>query len=924
MKRVFVYILLLLMLPLSVAGRDNISFRRFSVNDGLSQNTVRAIAQDALGNIWLGTQNGLNRYDGYTIQRYFANSKDSTSLSDNTICSLFYSNDGPLWIGTTSSLSCFDFSKNHFHNYPTPHGVHIFKIKEDGGGRLVLASNDGLWFFDPRTQVMEPVPCLEGYQIRDIFPTEGAILIATNKGLCVYSGKDDIRWVDFFKDKDISSLAQIGGTGWWVGSHGMGLWRTDSEFTPLRHFGKNDDSLPSAFIRVLQTDAFGRLWVGTYNGLAIYDDLSGRFSLYFHDDSPSSLAQNSIWSIFVDSMKGVWVGTWFGGAHYWNRHSDKVRVLPISGTGVYGFVSCLAQDPATDDVWIGTNDDGLFRYDAASGKIMAWKGAPIASNIKCIVPDGPDRMFIGSHLDGLVLLDIRRQKVLKRWGIGAGSLINDGCYCLLKNEDGSYIAGTPGGLMLFSPSSGLFRRHPLSSSEPRLANVLVSQLLRDREGRVWIGTDGGLFRIEKDGVSVCFFEDMDKERDIAVSCLMEGSDGAVYIAANRGLYRYVEDSFTKFTSEDGLPNDYVCALLEDSSSRLWISTGAGICSVRPQDWEFIPLRTRDSNEYTVGAACQGRDGTFHFGGLSGITRFRPLDQGGNPFSPLAYIKDVTATGGEKARIQRDSYGNITQVTIPPGTNTISIQFSVANFLSESNHYRYYLEGFDKHAHETAMRSVVYANLPTPGDYTLHLNAANSDGLWARDDVRMELRIQPHWWQTVWARLLFFLMAVLLVGLSVWFAINRVRMQMQLQVERLERQQIETSLIRTRELLMHSYSADGAEGKDAAETADEAFLKKAIQVVEENIDNEAFSSQDFAEAMNMSRSNLYLKITSVTGESAIQFIRRIRLTRACQMLLEHRYSIAEISTKVGFASPSYFSTAFRKFVGCSPAEYLKKQ
>ena len=134
MKRVFVYILLLLMLPLPVAGRDNISFRRFSVNDGLSQNTVRAIAQDALGNIWLGTQNGLNRYDGYTIQRYFANSKDSTSLSDNTICSLFYSNDGPLWIGTTSSLSCFDFSKNHFHNYPTPHGVHIFKIKEDGGG----------------------------------------------------------------------------------------------------------------------------------------------------------------------------------------------------------------------------------------------------------------------------------------------------------------------------------------------------------------------------------------------------------------------------------------------------------------------------------------------------------------------------------------------------------------------------------------------------------------------------------------------------------------------------------------------------------------------------------------------------------------------------------------------------------------------
>lgn len=919
MKRLLLIVFALLAELDMWSADSELTFRRLTIAEGLSQNTVRAIAQDAQGNIWLGTQNGLNRYDGYGFKCFYSDLADSAAIADNAIFSLLSGSSHRLWIGTASTLSWFDFAENRFHNIPSPGRKHVYSLLEDEDG-LAVATDDGLWFFDLATRAFRQVEALSGCQIRALFRNEDALLLATKSGLARLSG-NEVTWIESLRGLDVSSIAQIGGTGWWIATHGNGLLRTDSNFGIMRRFGKRNGSLPSDYIRVLKTDAYGRLWAGTYDGLAVYDDLTGRFDCYFHDETQTSLGHNSIWSLFVDNQKGVWVGTWFGGVNYWNRQAARVRNISLSAPGVNGFVSCLAAEADGDGVWIGTNDDGLFHWNATSGELKPWTAPGMSANIKCVLPCKDGSMFVGTHLGGLVRVDSKTGRATGNWQVRPEIPIYNGCYSLLRDSDKLWT-GTPDGLFLFDIRTKRFSLHPVVIREPRLAHLLVSQLLRDRKGRVWIGTDAGLFRVEEDGDTVRSFESLQGGSDLTVTCLREASDGIVWVATNRGLLRFMDEEGKVYSVRDGLPNDYVCGILEDASRQLWLSTGGGICSMDPSTESFHMLRDQRINEFTVGACCSCADGAFCFGGLAGVTRFRPLDQGINPFAPAPYISDVTTPGADRCTRRRREDGNLTDVVIAPDVNMFSVSFSVVNLLSNDNRFAYRLEGFDSAWYETQLRSVRYSNL-SPGRYVFHLKAANSDGRWSRDEVVLSIRVEPHWWQTVWARLLFIIMALSLIALVVWFAVSRFKIRMQLQIERIEREQIESNLMRTRDMLMHSYSSAKEDSEPVATSADEDFLRRAIKVVEDNIDNENFSSQDFADAMHMSRSSLYLRITSVTGESAIQFIRKIRLTRACQMLLERRWTVAEISSKVGFSSPSYFATAFKKYVGCPPAEYGKK-
>lgn len=902
------------------ASDSEMLFRRLSVADGLSQNTVRSIAQDALGNIWMGTQNGLNRYDGYGFLSYYANPADSTALADNAIYSLLTDSRHRLWIGTASTLSYLAFSENRFYNYPSPGGKHIYCMLEDEG-MILVGSDEGLWYFDPQTRRFEQEQSLVNVQVRSVCKSDDALLVATKSGLVRLEKRGEAHWQEDFLGMDVSAVAQIGGTGWWIGTHGSGLFRTDSNFRTVRHFGVDAGSLPSNYIRVLRTDAYGRLWVGTYDGLAVFNDLSGSFDFYYHNQAPTSLAHDSIWSLFVDRQKGVWVGTWFGGANYWNRQQDKMRTLSLASPGVYGFVSCLASDPQSEGLWIGTNDDGVFHYDAQLGQFSRIATPGVPGNIKCILPDGNERLFVGTHLGGLAQVDIANGKVLHSWNVNPETPIYNGCYSLLADRDSTLWTGTPDGLLRFDLKTRTFSPHPATRLDSRLSHLLVSQLLRDRQDRVWIGTDAGLFRVEADRKYVFFFEGMAGGADCSVNAIREASDGVIWVATSRGLFRIVDDSFTHYTVQEGLPNDYVCGILEDSSRRLWLSTGGGICSMDPEGESFKLLHDAQANEYTVGSCCAGQDGTFYFGGLAGITAFRPLEQGANPYALVPYVQDIRTERNEYCTRTLGPDGDLAEAVLSPEANLVTIFFSAVDPLSTDNRFSYRLEGFDDQWYDTSARSVRYSNL-SPGRYVFRLRVENCDGVPGRQEAEFTLRIRPHWWQTVLARLFLILLSLGITGLLVWAFISRSKMKIQLQVERLERQQVETSLMRTREMLMNTYSSADTEGANLAPTADEEFLRRAMQVVEANLDNEQFSSQDFADQMHMSRSNLYLRITSVTGESANQFVRRIRLTRACQLLLERRYSIAEISAKVGFSSPSYFATAFKKYIGCPPAEYGK--
>ena len=896
---------------LSAAPATDIHFRHLGIEDGLSQSSVLSLAQDGCGNVWLGTQSGLNCFDGSRFKVFYAQPSDSLALWDDAVYSLLYDGRGTLWIGTATTLSAYDMQERVFRNYTLGSKKVQLVSLLDADDRIYAASSEGVLVFDARERHFLPdSPLLAGFRVRSLLRTEkGEVLAATSRGLYTLQGEPA-----GLNDFDIASVIMAGNSDYWVGTHGQGLLRVDRHFAIRRRFSKTGGDLPTDYIRVLTRDRRGRLWAGTYDGLALYDDLTGRFLQYQHSEQPESLTHNSIWSLLYDRDGGMWVGTWYGGVNYYHPESNRFQRI-VCPSSTYGFVSCLGAEPSKEDLWIGTNDDGLLCYRPATGRFERFysgnlSGGPFSDNIKCLLPAGNGKWWVGTHLGGVSLLDPQTHRV-KTWTINPEFPIYNGCYAMFRPQADTLWLGTNAGLYLFTPSTGSIVPHPKAKEDPLLHTALISTIFKDTQSRYWIGTDGGVVCIYPDGNVSSFVEG-----NFSVHDIMEDSWGHVRIATNRGLLSCdaTSGNLSWVPSLSGIP---LQSIMEDKIHMLWMSSGEGLFrwdSQRGELRRYLNRGRMDGNDFTAGAAVQRADGIMYFGGLKGVTRLQPMDILDNTLSAIPVIADVVS-GGLPVSVTRDEAGRVLHALIPSSTNVFSIHFSAMNPLSGGkNVYRYQLEGWDRQVQETLSTGVEYANL-APGNYVFTLQSSNSDGRWNPEKVRMTLRVIPAWYQTWWARVLFILAVLLLLASPVIYVFLLRQLKLNSQQILSYRKMVEDLAAGQ----VHPEEEDVSQVDDPQ--ADE-FIRKAVKVVEDNMDNELFGSADFAEAMCLSRSNLYLKMNALTGESAMQFARRIRMARACQLLQEHKYSVAQVSSMVGFSSPSYFTTCFKKAMGVLPTEYGK--
>ena len=894
-----------------------LSFRRLGIEQGLSQSSVLSITQDRLGNLWFGTQNGLNRYDGYDFTVFKSDFSDPASLPSGFVGALFTDDEGRIWVGTSAGLSRFDAKSAHFINYSFPCGS-VNHISSFGDG-LALSTDNGLFLFHPADDSFESISLGVDCVIRSTFSHERFLLVASDAGLFqFYSGKAVL--VQEFRGVDVHAIAPSQDGGWWIGVYGRGLYRTDSRFKVLRHY-EGKEMLPSDYVRVLHSDARGRLWVGTYEGLAVYDDLQGAFKLCLHDENSTSLSHNSVRALYSDAQNGIWIGTWFGGVNYWNQQDEKIQKIPLSGEQVYGFVTCLCPDPVSRNIWIGTNDDGLFLYSPGQGSLNRPHLPLESSNVKCIVPGSDGFLYIGLHMGGVKRLDPRTLHV-RGYAFNHRAPIKNGCYSLLEIEKGKWLVGSLEGLFLFDSQSGDFSPHPAVGNVPELGKRLISVLYRDRSGRIWIGTDEGFFRLSLQDGSVQTQSELLPAIGSAgfhVNQIVQDADGRIWMASSRGLVEFPGISQPRcYTVRDGLPDNNVRAVLSGEDA-LWFCSGRIICRLRQDNGALTPINRPMNNEFNEGAACVGADGLFYFGGLGGITRFDPGDMYSNPYAPRPYFTGVSIDRRNSADLERDASGACISLRTHAFKGPLVVRWSVVNMLSYGGDTFYYrMEGLDDQWHKTEGRAATFTNL-APGNYTLHLRSANNEGVLCDGDAVFPIRVLPRWWQSGIFRMLLLLLAcsfLVLVGLLI---ASLLRAWVELLTRKAEIRRLEDNLDKTRDLLSGQYQPRDSDEK----SADGEFLHRAERVVAANIDNDAFSSDDFAREMYMSRSKLYARIQETTGGTVAEFIRKIRFERACTLLLEGRYSVSEISSMVGFSSPSYFATSFRKYTGCLPKEYGKK-
>jgi len=670
-------------------------FNHLSVDQGLSNNIVYSIVQDCRGFMWFGTEDGLNKYDGYSFTVYRHDPEDSLSISDNWIQAVHESHyDGKhiLWVGTLyGGLNRLDLDTEQFthfrHNPNDPQSLSnnkIVSIYEDRFGELWIGTDRGINKFDRKTGKFlryqhdpKDSTSLSHNQWCKIFESildgTSTIWVGTFRGL----NKFDRRTEEFTRYKhdryNLNSLshnhivylfADTSGMLWITTNNG-GLNKFNIETEHFTRFQYDPDNLKSISSnmagRILKDDFQGNkvLWISTYNGLNKLDLKTEQFTHYKHNPgNPKSLCDNRLIVLYKDKTGSIWIGTHGGGlskfdpggqnfAHFRqelgnsNSLSHNV-ILSITESKYYG----------PNVFWIGTKDGGLNKYDRNTGSFIHYRYEPgnensLSNDLVFTVLEsqyqGQNELWIGT-LNGLNKFDLNTNKFTHYQHVPGDpySIGNNIIRSIYEDKTGILWIGTRnGGLNKFDRISGRFNRHKYRIGE-------VRSIIEDDTGTFWAGTDRGLARYNNDTDDFThYLHDPDDPQSLShnsVITIYEDKSARLWIGTSDGLnlYNVETNNFTHYKVKDGLPNNVINGILEDDRGNLWLSTNHGLSKFNPLQKTFRNYDIYNglqSNQFAIGASCLSKKGEMLFGGVNGFNVFHPDNISDNPNIPDVHLTD---------------------------------------------------------------------------------------------------------------------------------------------------------------------------------------------------------------------------------------------------------------------------------------------
>lgn len=844
----------------AAAQSNTIRFERLTVEHGLSQNAILSMAQDAQGFLWFGTEDGLNKYDGYQFVVYESDPDDPTSLIDNFISVLYLTRDGQLWVGTRSGLDRYDRETGSFVHYPSEvenssglRGQWVTSIFEDRQGDLWIGTyQGGVDRMDRASQTFThyyhddaDASSLGGDAVSAIYEdSAGNLWLGTQSGLdrLDASGQSFTHYrhdpadPTSLGDDSVTTIQEDDQGRLWIGTAAGGLSLYDSasqSFRRFQHDSERPDSLSHNRVRSFGQDRFGNLWIGTQNGLDLLPagtSLDGRlepeFEHYQHDPfDPSSLGSSAIWSILEDRSGVMWFGTYGGGLAKYNQSTARFRVYQHSPSQPNSlsdnFVWSIAED-SRGRLWIGTFNGGLNLLDRGSGDLIVFRhddgdpGSILSNDVRSVIEDRSGTLWVGSA-GGLDRLNPRTYRFthFTHDPQDPNSLSGDRVNVLLESRAGDLWVGTRfDGLNRFDPTTGRFTRYQHDPGDPSsLGENRVWALYEDRLGAIWVGTLGGVSVLDPDsGAFTRYQHDPDDPQSLASDAIFafyEDPSGSMWIGTwGDGLDRFDRDSgtFEHFTEADGLPNDTIYGIEADANGQLWMSTNRGLSRFDPVSGDFQNYDMSDGlqdNEFNVGAHFTSQSGEMFFGGVRGFNAFFPEEIQRNPHVPPVVITTFYIFNQP---VRHDLLPD-EQVELSYRENFIAFEFSALDFNSpEKNQYAYQLEGLDDEWIEAGTRRYVsYTNL-SGGDYLFRVRGSNNDGVWNESGASVRITVTPPFWETTWFRVV---AAVAVVALAVGAVQLRTRA-----IEARSRQLEETVRERTREIEQRTseldalYRADG--------------------------------------------------------------------------------------------------------------------
>ena len=801
---------LLGMLPLlsvSHAQQLNIHFVRGDVNQGLSQNAIRCIKQDRTGFMWMGSDDGLNRFDGYQFHFYKHDPDDQTTLSDNFISTLYLDPDGILWVGTWSGgVNRYHPEGDSFTRYSRGDGSsqacsdQVRALTTDRYNRLWIGTDRGLDRMNPDTGRVDH---LHHGALQDMLSVH-ALLTDSQEQIWV-GGRGGLYRIDphsdgfsRFKagpgDRELSHAAirvlyEDHRHDLWVGTdHGLNHYSRDTQkFTRYLPQPGQTGTLGHGSINALWEDEEGILWIGTDGGgLNRFDRRRGVFEQYVHDMFDSnSLGNNHIRSIYGSRDGVIWLGLAGGGYNRFFRGDNRFRHyrhLPSDPNSLaHNEIWALFQD-RRGTLWIGTDGRGLNRLDQGRNWFEHYRYRPgnprsLSHNVvRAITQDRSGTLWIGTDGGGINRYDaVRDAFEHHRHDPGNNeSVPHNRIRVFYEDRLGLLWVGTRGGgLGSMDPETFRFTNYRNDPEDAHsLANDNVQAIMEDAYGILWVGTDFGLDCLDRTSGRFRHYRKGPEKGSLShnmVNSLHTDSNGTLWIGTMGGglnVYHPETDTFRAFREKDGLPNDSIYGLLEDEYGCLWMSTNKGLSRFDPSTETFKNYDMRDGlqhNEFNAGAFHRGWRGEMFFGGINGFNRFFP-----HGIEDNQHIPPVVITRFQKLNhpvfLPFDRSPDV-PLRLSYKDTWFSFEFSALDYVNpRKNNYRYQLEGFNKEPVALGTRrEVTFSNLD-PGRYVLKVAGSNNDQIWNEEGSRLEIIIVPPPWLSWWAKMTYLFAGLALIVL----------------------------------------------------------------------------------------------------------------------------------------------------------------
>lgn len=793
---------------LDFAGKPR--FQHYTTENGLVQNAVNCMLQDNKGLLWFGTQQGLNRFNGYEFETFRKEPGNPNSLNDEYILGLLQDDRGIIWIGTQGGgLERFDPALRRFTHFPVDTrrpdspANNINCVLMGRSGKLwVGTAGGGVKRFDRKTGIYEDVALDRGRRenpgdlvINAIHEDRsGAVWIGRDSGLVVLQpASEDISRLtdkldhpqDFGQLKILTFHEDRAGELWIGSNHGFYLYnRADDRFKHY-HVPVNEDVYFSATntIQVMYEDRLGVFWIGAVHGLHVFHRHEESFQSFFADRiDPNGLSDNSVESIYEDRSGALWFGLMGGGLEKLNRTSQSFKHYysnPRDPSKISSYDVFAMHEDKDGWLWIGTYGDGLNVYHRPTGGLKNYRNIPgnpdslSGDFVWAVYEDSKNRIWVGTDSTGLNRFsrDTGKFTHFRYRHRDPSSLSNDTISCVIEDHSGTIWIATNGGINKFNEDTGCFTRFQTGEDDKNsLAHNQVYVLLGDREGLIWAGTAGGLSALNPAAGTFISYPLATIQPGSLIShpvfSLCQDRHGMIWIGTTRGLIRLIPPTreYVVFGEKDGLPSDVINGILEDNRGNLWVSTNRGLSRFNPKTGTFNNYNRQDglqSYEFNGGSYYKSTNGELFFGGINGFNAFFPEDIKDNPYVPPVVITgfkifDRDVQVGEKIKgrkILDRSIMDTDRITLSYKHNGFSLEFAALNYIhSENNEYAYIMEGLEENwTYAWQRRFVTYANL-SPGDYTFRVKASNNNGIWNEEGVSLGIRIVPPFWNTWWFRL----------------------------------------------------------------------------------------------------------------------------------------------------------------------------